>query len=803
MAFGLRGVGGTAASATANQSSLALTTATTNGSIGDLAVLLVSCDNNQTTDGDENAVTSVTSTGNTWQKAAEFTNGQGSAQAGATVSMWYCNLTAAINTGSTITINFSNNASRDATAASLAYYTMAAGSIAALEGSNSPSTLANDGAAAGSLNLTTANIECLRVRATASESSTSTVWTKTAAFDGLFTFAGTASGGTTANIGVRGEYDISTGTSSASAPTAGAGAVDNASIYVAFKELVRQTLTAGLVTDSDAFSAPTVSHKLPVSALYADADTFYDPASIARGSVSLTFSGVYVDADTFFNPANLGHALPVSALYVDADSFYDPASIARGAVSLTFAGAYADADTFHQPTAQQDQSLTFAGVYEDADAFYDPASIARGAVTISFAGVYADADTFYDPAAAASYALAAGHVADADDVLQPAAAAGAVTLAADLAADADAFHQPAASATYVMAADLAVDADAFFAPAAEPGAVSLDAGLVADADAVHQPAAEASYGLVAGLVADADQFGAPEAAPGAVALDAGLVADSDLIPAPEAALPAYELAPEAYPDADQFGAPVAAAGAIQLDSGAYPDPDQFWEPVLTLGGGALGAALYEDADALHQPSVAAGEVALGAALYEDADALHQPSVSSAAATTTLSPALFSDAGSIYSAISTSTKTLHPSHVVRSDIFFDPSALVTKTPSHVVDADAFMPPAVGRGAMALGAPLVADADSIFAPALAEMTGLGAEMYVDADVIFSATSAVLRGNSLTLPPISVSRSVGITSSISATATTRAQASNVSAPVTSAVPQSLPVRARRSRSLSGSTR
>jgi hypothetical protein len=243
MAFALKGAGGTVTSTTANQSTLVLTTATTAGAAGDFAVLRYAVDNNQTTDGDEVAVTGITdSAGNQWSKGAEFTNGQTAAQAGTTCGVWSCNLSAALAIGSTITLTFSNNTSRDASAAALEYFTKASGTYGVLEGTNPPGTLAADGAAAGSLNVTTANIACLRIRAIASESSTATALTKTAAFTAVLSQAVTASGATATNQGIRGEYLISTGTGQASNPTAGAGSVDHASVYVAFKEIAQQVL---------------------------------------------------------------------------------------------------------------------------------------------------------------------------------------------------------------------------------------------------------------------------------------------------------------------------------------------------------------------------------------------------------------------------------------------------------------------------------------------------------------------------------------------------------------------------------
>lgn len=237
MAFAYKGIGSGSGQNTtaANQASCAITLASTNGAVGDLAVLLYAVDNNQTTDGDEVAVTSVTDTnGNFWQKAVEFTNGQGSAQAGATCGIWYTNITVFMSQDSTtVTINFSNSTSRDASAGSVTYFTKAAGQKAVVEATN---TLADDAAAAGSLDATTSNIACLRIRAIASESNSVTLLTKTAAFTAVVGQSVAVAGTSPASMGIRGEYLISTGTGQASAPTGGAGAVDNASVYVAFKE---------------------------------------------------------------------------------------------------------------------------------------------------------------------------------------------------------------------------------------------------------------------------------------------------------------------------------------------------------------------------------------------------------------------------------------------------------------------------------------------------------------------------------------------------------------------------------------
>src|ERR1041384_4789690 len=83
--------------------SIAVTT-TAAAESGHLVVVIVAIDNTGTGDGDNSEVNSISDSagGNTWTKAREFTNGQGAANAGATVSVWFSVLTNQINSGGTI-----------------------------------------------------------------------------------------------------------------------------------------------------------------------------------------------------------------------------------------------------------------------------------------------------------------------------------------------------------------------------------------------------------------------------------------------------------------------------------------------------------------------------------------------------------------------------------------------------------------------------------------------------------------------------------------------------------------------------
>lgn len=100
---------GTGTSSTSN-SSYTFNTATTALSAGDTGILVAVSDNTSTgADGDNGEVTSVTGGTGVWTKLGEWTNTNGAAGSGVTTSVWAFYATAALATGTTITINYGSN----------------------------------------------------------------------------------------------------------------------------------------------------------------------------------------------------------------------------------------------------------------------------------------------------------------------------------------------------------------------------------------------------------------------------------------------------------------------------------------------------------------------------------------------------------------------------------------------------------------------------------------------------------------------------------------------------------------------
>jgi hypothetical protein len=235
---------GVASNVTANAASISLTTIDTVPANNQLIVVTVSCDNNGTTDADNSEITGVTVGGNAATKAKEWSNSRGSAQAGATVSMWYYQTSAGLSSSSTITATFANGAtSGDNCNISAKAYAVASGKTVSVEATNQSTA---NGAALPSLDCTTSNIECLRVRASAIEVSSVSVGQGGATALGVFASdtnwslnwepPGKIIGDPAVNpaMALITESRISTGTSAASTCLIAVSA-DNVSIYVAFK----------------------------------------------------------------------------------------------------------------------------------------------------------------------------------------------------------------------------------------------------------------------------------------------------------------------------------------------------------------------------------------------------------------------------------------------------------------------------------------------------------------------------------------------------------------------------------------
>jgi hypothetical protein len=211
-----------------NQATLTVATAQAVGA-RDFVVVCVTDDNRATGGGDDGATTGVTIGGVALTLARQNATNL-AAQAGASVSLWY-GQPGILSSGVNIVATFQTASTSDATALSSRLFSVTAGAAVSEDGDNAgTSTTTNP----GSLDVTTANAERLRIRAIGCEFDSTQTLTVTGSWQ-AWTEGASAASGTTIEQVIEVEHRIITATGSASAPTLGS-ACDNTSVYVAFKE---------------------------------------------------------------------------------------------------------------------------------------------------------------------------------------------------------------------------------------------------------------------------------------------------------------------------------------------------------------------------------------------------------------------------------------------------------------------------------------------------------------------------------------------------------------------------------------
>jgi hypothetical protein len=216
-------------------------------------IAFIAMDNTGTTDADHNEVTGITDQqGNIWEKLGEFTNGNGAAAAGATISVWRTTITTS-GVAPILTINLS--ASKTDKAVTFPTFTVAAGKKLGLAppGSANPGTAVVDAAANfGTITASGfANISHVFLRAIAKEMNTVTTMTNS---NNYFAITNTRSRNNASAMTVYGEYRIATLTGSASGPSLSTTG-DAASLHFVLDEVDDQTIISRSFTATGSSTA--------------------------------------------------------------------------------------------------------------------------------------------------------------------------------------------------------------------------------------------------------------------------------------------------------------------------------------------------------------------------------------------------------------------------------------------------------------------------------------------------------------------------------------------------------------------
>jgi hypothetical protein len=198
---------------------------------GNVALIAIAANNVGTTDADHSEVTGLADDigGNTYTKLAEYTNGEGAAAAGITVSLWQCRVTNALTDVATITATF-GSAIVDKCGSVWEFtvggaLTQAAAAVPnATDASNGFGSVQFSGLASASR---------LYFRALAKEVNSTTALTVSTGFTAI---TGTRSRNNAAAVCVRGEFIIATSTGETSNPTM-AVVGDTAGVFVALTDV--------------------------------------------------------------------------------------------------------------------------------------------------------------------------------------------------------------------------------------------------------------------------------------------------------------------------------------------------------------------------------------------------------------------------------------------------------------------------------------------------------------------------------------------------------------------------------------
>src|SRR5262245_27603590 len=219
---------------------------------GELVVVAVATDNDSTatSDAESNRHSGLSASGTggslTFTKAKEWTRGAPGAGNGATVSVWYAVVTANITT-----VTFTATFAAAVTAKAMSGYRFNRDTAKAIQVAGAAGLAASTSDPGITLSGLASSTEYLWFCGRAGETNVGSPFTPTSGWANLGP-SNTSGGGASANMCVAGEFRISTVTSETSDQTSSWGAVDQAYVLVAFKEVSTavQGALAVALTDS-------------------------------------------------------------------------------------------------------------------------------------------------------------------------------------------------------------------------------------------------------------------------------------------------------------------------------------------------------------------------------------------------------------------------------------------------------------------------------------------------------------------------------------------------------------------------
>lgn len=245
--------------------------------VGEIGVLRTASDNISSVDGDNNEIVSVTGGTGTWDKLSEYTNSQGAAAAGVTISAWVFTPSGSNAIGTVLTITLAS--ARTQKVAALEKWTTGSGT--SLRQTTEAAVVTSQVDAGGGFGASSytglTNLERLYLRVLGAEMSTTASVSPTSGFSALSTFRSS----TSSPVSLLGEQRVATSTGETSNPSF-TPVADKAGMFFALEEY---TPSGGAITG-------TLSATLGAATLSSQgALTVQGSATATLGAATLSSTG--------------------------------------------------------------------------------------------------------------------------------------------------------------------------------------------------------------------------------------------------------------------------------------------------------------------------------------------------------------------------------------------------------------------------------------------------------------------------------------------------------------------------------
>jgi hypothetical protein len=520
-----------------------------------------------------------------------------------------------------------------------------------------------------------------------------------------------------------------------------------------------QTLTPGIVTDTDSVYAPTVTTTYTLTpGLFADTDTIPAP-TVTAGAVTLTPSLV-TDVDTIYAPT-INAAVTLSPSLVAADDTFYTATI-QLTDQVLLPGLVAADDAFYSPSVLLGQELA-PGLVLDGDQIYAPAITTSVQITASLvvdtdliyapsivgarllpglvtdvdvvyaptmgqgeaAGTYVDPDLIYSPTLVSTWTIFESQRAIDQDVFYPPSVQSVLTISPPLVIDT--FEQIiVARVSRTLAPARVIDPDTFFAPAVQGGDVHVFPPFVSDDTVIYVPAVQRQNsqggggGGGGGNVTKDIKYGSL-----LIMSQSGLITQlgaqiSQAKPNVNTRMMVYDATtvdPATWPLLGKSG----DKSGVTVGQNLYP----LLVPVSRLAGQRICIALHTDAN---QVNWLLNNSPSGSRFNNDifSDGPSNP-FGAASIDNKLAPVLI-----IF--LEQAPATISPPRVVDPDVFYTAieATGITLTTSFVIADDSIYPPAV-LSVNNIDAPHVIDADVLPAPSVVASIQIFPGLVIDSDIV----------------------------------------------------------------------